>query len=66
MLRLKQYFCKHNLTCIGINKNCQENLWYCNKCDVYYIQHYGIGIGYFTKKLPTDLNNWANPYPKEN
>lgn len=46
MLKLRQYFCKHDFKCIGKHEICQENLWRCIKCETYYIQHYGMGIGY--------------------
>ncbi|MBB6445825.1 hypothetical protein HNR53_002474 [Bacillus benzoevorans] len=49
MLNLKQYFCNHDYQCIAEHKSTQSNLWKCKKCNVYYIQHYGIGIGYKCK-----------------
>lgn len=49
MLKLKQYFCKHNYVTIAQHKSTQSNLWKCDRCGVYYIQHYGIDLGYKCK-----------------
>ena len=49
MLKLRQYFCKHNFVVIAQHAHTQSNLWKCRKCKVYYIQHYGIGLGYKCK-----------------
>lgn len=41
-------FCKHDWKFIGHHINVNENLYYCKKCQKYYIQHCGIGVGYKT------------------
>lgn len=49
MLKLRQYLCKHDYEYIARNKHISENLWQCKKCKVYYMQHWGLGIGYKSK-----------------
>lgn len=48
-LRLKQYFCEHNLKYVTKHRTSQQILWKCTKCGVYCIEHYGIGLGYYSK-----------------
>lgn len=43
---LKQRFCKHDYKMIARHKSVSENLWRCGKCGLFYIQHWGMGIGY--------------------
>lgn len=33
-----------------------QNLWVCEKCGIYYIQHWGIGVG--SKSKTPALDNW--------
>ena len=49
MLKVKQYICKHDFRVIAQHQSTQSNLWQCKKCDVYYVQHYGINVGYKCK-----------------
>lgn len=46
---LKIQFCKHKYNIVAEHPHCQENLWKCTLCGGYYIQHYGIGIGFKIK-----------------
>ena len=46
---IKQLFCRHDYKWIARHGSTQQNLWQCGKCGTYYIQHYGIGIGYKCK-----------------
>lgn len=56
MLKLKQYLCRHDYKYIAKQKHVSENLWQCKKCKVYYIQHWGMGLGY--KSKTPHLTNW--------
>jgi hypothetical protein len=58
MLKLKQYFCKHDYSCIAEHSSTQSNLWKCKKCGVFYIQHYGINVGYKCK-IP-NVGGWVD------
>jgi len=42
-------FHKHQWVFQAKHNHCQENLWFCLICRKYYVQHYGLGIGYVTK-----------------
>lgn len=54
---IKQFLCKHKeFKIIATHKFTQQNLWYCPKCKVYYIQHYGIGLGYYSQT--PHLEHW--------
>lgn len=55
-LKLRQYFCKHDFTYLTKHKTTSQNLWQCKKCSVYYIQHWGIGIGYKCKE--PNIKGW--------
>jgi len=46
---LKQYFCRHDFKRIAKNKDVNESLWQCTKCNVFSINHDGIGISYICK-----------------
>jgi hypothetical protein len=59
MLKIKQYFCRHDYKLIARHNNSQLNLWQCNKCKVFYIQHYGLYLGYKCK-IPNILTGWDN------
>lgn len=52
MLKPKQYFCKHDYKFLAKERDTMQNLWKCNKCGVYYIQHWGIGTGGKIKEPP--------------
>lgn len=56
MLRLKQYFCRHKHVLIANHGFSRQNLHKCEKCDVFVIQHYGIGLHYFSKT--PHLEHW--------
>lgn len=62
-LKLKQYLCIHNYEHIAVHKSASENLWKCRKCGVYYIQHWGLGIGY--KYQTPDISGWIYKEGKE-
>lgn len=49
MLKFKQYFCRHDFKIIAEHNASAQNLWQCNKCKVYCIQHWGEGIHYKSK-----------------
>jgi hypothetical protein len=49
MLKIKQYFCRHNFELYAKHGSSSQNLWKCTKCHVYCIQHYGIGVHYLHK-----------------
>jgi hypothetical protein len=57
MLKFKQYFCRHEFEKIAQHKDTQMNLWRCNKCEVFLVQHYGIGLSYKCK-IPNILHGW--------
>lgn len=56
MLKLKQYFCKHDYEMLAMHNTSQQNLYKCKKCDVFVIQHYGVGVHYKCK-FP-NIENW--------
>jgi hypothetical protein len=56
MLKLKQYFCRHNFEHIAKHKCSQQNLWRCTKCGVFVIQHYGLDLSY--KSQTPQLEGW--------
>lgn len=56
MLKLKQYFCSHHHQFIGKHRYAQQNLWQCKKCDVFIIEHFGIGLSYACKT--PNIDNW--------
>jgi hypothetical protein len=57
MLKIKQYLCRHDFKHIAEHLDAQMNLWKCSKCQVYLIQHYGIGCHYKCK-VPNILYGW--------
>lgn len=54
-IKLRQMICEHNFKFIGKHKYVNENIWYCKKCKVYYVQHIGVGTGFYTNKV-----NWSD------
>jgi hypothetical protein len=56
MLRIKQYLCKHDFKYLAEHMSTQQNLWKCDKCNVYCIQHWGIGT-YYNAKTP-HIEGW--------
>jgi hypothetical protein len=56
VLKVKQYFCKHNFQFIAHHNCTQQNLWKCSKCGVFIIQHYGIGTHYKCKE--PNIDGW--------
>lgn len=56
MLKLKQYFCKHDYKYLANHKSTQQNLWTCERCDVFVIQHYGI-VAHYKCKEP-NIGGW--------
>ena len=56
ILKLRQYLCKHDFIQIGKHISTSQNLWKCKKCDIYYIQHWGMGVGYKCKT--PNLDGW--------
>ena len=63
MLKLKQCLCRHDFILIAEHNSTSQNLWQCSKCDLYYIQHWGLGIGYNCKK--PNINGWVKPYQQK-
>lgn len=57
MLKLKQYFCRHDYGIIAEHEQTQSNLWKCKKCNLYFVQHYGIDVGYKCK-VP-NIGGWV-------
>lgn len=55
-LYLKQYLCRHKFRYIARHKHTSQNLWICDKCEVYCIQHWGLGAYYYSKT--PHLSNW--------
>lgn len=53
MLKLKQYFCKHDFYLIAKHRIVSENLYKCSRCNVYMARHMGIGVSFKTKELPS-------------
>lgn len=53
--RLKQYLCKHDFKLISKNKIVSENLYQCGKCNIYMLNHTGLGIYIETTKLPSNI-----------
>lgn len=49
MLKIKQYLCRHDFKYLARHQFTSQNLWKCKKCEVYYIQHWGLDIGYKCK-----------------
>jgi hypothetical protein len=56
VLRIRQYFCRHKFKHIAKHRAVSENLWQCPKCQVYCIQHWGIGVHYYSKT--PHINGW--------
>lgn len=48
MLKLRQYFCRHDFKYLARHKSVSENLWCCPKCNVYCVQHWKLGLHYKT------------------
>ena len=57
MLKLKQYFCKHDFELIARHKIVSENLYQCSKCNVYMLNHWGLGIFVKFKEL-VNADKW--------
>lgn len=58
VLKLKQYFCRHDYKLIGKHQSTSQNLWQCFKCEVFVIQHWGLGISY--KSKTPHLSGWES------
>lgn len=43
---IRQSVCRHDYSHIGTHMNTNLNLWQCNKCKKFYVQHWGMDIGY--------------------
>lgn len=56
MLKLRKYFCKHDFRYIAKHNSTSQNLWQCEKCKVYVIQHWGIGTHYKCKE--PNIGGW--------
>lgn len=62
MLKIKQYFCKHDYEMVAMHGHSQQNLYKCKKCDVFLIQHYGLGVRH--KCTYPNIDGWVY-IPKE-
>jgi hypothetical protein len=56
MLKLKQYFCRHDYELLAKHNSSHQNLYKCKKCDVFLIQHYGLGAHY--KCVFPNIDGW--------
>lgn len=56
MLKIKQYLCRHEFGYIAKHNFTQQNLWQCPKCNVYIIQHWGLGTHYKCQK--PNIDGW--------
>lgn len=65
MLKIRQYLCKHDFIMIAKQRSTNQDLWRCKKCGVYYIRHWGLGLGYKCK-IP-NIGGWDEDiYNKNN
>ena len=46
---IKRMLCNHDYNFVKAHEHTQQNLWRCKRCKLYYVQHYGLGIGYAAK-----------------
>ena len=58
MLKINQYFCKHDFYLIAKHKIVSENLYKCLKCGVYEVVHTGTMTNFKTKDYPFSEGNW--------
>jgi hypothetical protein len=56
ILKLKQYFCRHDFKYIARHQSTSQNLWECKKCQVYVIQHWGLDTHYKCKE--PNIDGW--------
>jgi hypothetical protein len=56
MLNVRQYLCRHEMQWIAKHNSTCQNLWKCSKCDVYVIQHWGLGTHYKCKT--PNIDGW--------
>ena len=56
VLKLRQYFCRHDFTHVACHRSSMQNLWMCDKCEVFVIQHWGLGIHY--KHKTPHIDGW--------
>ena len=56
LLKIKQYFCNHDFYKRAEHNHTSQNLWECSKCEVYCVQHWGIGLHYFCKS--PNISGW--------
>lgn len=54
---MKIFKCKHDYKLKAEHETTQSHLWQCKKCKLYYVQHYGIDVGY-TCKVP-NIGGWV-------
>ena len=52
MLKIRQYFCKHDFNLLAKHKIVSEDLYQCSKCGVYMVRHRGIGVSFKSKEFP--------------
>lgn len=57
MLKLSQYFCRHSFQLEARHEFSKQNLYRCEKCGVFVIQHYGLGVAY--KSKTPHLEHWV-------
>lgn len=49
---LRQFFCRHDFRIEACHKHVSENLYQCTKCSVYFVWHWGLGLGFKSKSCP--------------
>lgn len=64
MLKIRQYFCKHDYELVATHGSTSQNLWQCKKCDVFVVQNWGVGL-YYKCKEP-NIGGWIYETEKVN
>lgn len=42
--KISQLLCHHNFVYLAKHNETQQDLWQCDKCNIYLVRHYGIGV----------------------
>lgn len=54
---MRCWFGRHDYEYVARHRSSSQNLWWCRRCGLFYIQHWGLGIGY-THKTP-HIGGWV-------